>query len=101
MADQLLRQRSDREWRDVNKASKGLVALVLATALIANGCAGVVMGSSSPGSGTPPPSSPPPGAPPPTNTPQPQLSATPMSASFPTVATGARGSQTITLNKAR
>jgi len=35
--------------------------------------------------------------PPPTNNPQPQLSATPMSASFPMVTAGTSGSQTITL----
>src|ERR1700730_2696134 len=81
------------QWSDKNKASKCLVALVLAAALAGNGCAGVVMGSSSSGSNGTPAA----GTPSPTNTPQPQLSAIPTSASFPTVTTGASGSQTITL----
>ncbi len=67
---------------------------MLAASMMGSGCAGVVMGSSasSKGGGTAPASTPPP-----TNTPQPQLSATPTSASFPSVTTGASGSQTITL----
>src|SRR5258705_13290069 len=51
------------------------------------------MGSNSSGSDGKPPG----GTPPPANAPQPQLSATPMSASFPLVAAGTSGSQTITL----
>src|SRR5580765_1337227 len=77
----------------VNKASNSIVALVLAASLMGNGCAGVVMGSNStPKGGTS-------GGvtPPPTNNPQPQLSATPMSASFPMVTAGTSGSQTITV----
>ena len=73
----------------VNKASNCIVALMLAASLIGNGCAGVVMGSKPSGSGGT--------SPPPTNTPQPQLSATPMSARFPTVTAGTNDSQTITL----
>jgi P pilus assembly chaperone PapD len=82
------------QWSDASKSSKYMVALVLAVSMVGSGCAGVVMGSSSSGkSSTPPPSTPPP----PTNTPQPQLSATPVSASFPSVTIGASSSQTITL----
>src|SRR5258707_8054094 len=77
----------------IGKTSNCVVALVLAASLIGNGCAGVVMGSNSSGSGGKPPG----GTPPPANAPQPQLSATPMSASFPLVAAGTSGSQTITL----
>lgn len=86
----------------VNKTSNCIVACVLATSLIANGCAGVVMGSKPSGSGGTPSA----GTPPPTNTPQPQstaqpqLSATPMSANFPMVTAGTSGSQTITLQNA-
>src|SRR5438270_3582718 len=82
-------------WSDAQKTSKCLVAVVLAVSLIGNGCAGVVMGSNSSGSGGKPTAGGPP--PPPANTPQPQLSATPMSASFPSVTAGTSGSQTITL----
>ena len=83
-------------WSDVNRTANCVVALVLAASLIGNGCAGVVMGSNSTAKGgtsggvTPPP----------TNTPQPQLSAVPMSASFPMVTAGASGTQTITLQNA-
>ena len=103
MADQWLLSRgadkgSDHgagRWSYVNKTSNCVMALVLAFSLIGNGCAGVVMGSNSSGSGGKPAAGGPP--PPPTNTPQPQLSAIPMSASFPTVTAGTSGSQTITL----
>jgi len=86
--------RASAQWSDASKTSKCLVALALAASMMGSGCAGVVMGSSpsGKGGGTPPPSTPPP-----TNAPQPQLSATPLSASFPNVTTGASGSQTITL----
>ena len=84
--------RSDQR-SDTNKASRCMVALVLAASLIGHGCAGVISGVNSSGkTGNPPP-----GTPPPTNTPQPQLSATPTSASFPGTAMGATGSQTVTL----
>ncbi len=81
------------------------MALVVAASVLGSGCAGVVMGSntSAKGSTTPPPTTqppstpPPPTPPPPTPTPQAQLSATPLSASFPGVTTGASSSQTITL----
>jgi hypothetical protein len=76
---------------DVSKASVCLLTAALAAAVLNSGCAGVVMGSGSSGS----PSSTPP------KTPQPQvhaqLAATPMSASFPAVATGSSSSQTILL----
>jgi P pilus assembly chaperone PapD len=102
---------SDRvwgDWSDARKASKCLLALTLAASIVGSGCAGVVMGSSATGKGsgtpapsTPPPSTtPPPTPPPPTTTPQPQLSATPLSASFPGVTTGSSASQTITLQNA-
>jgi hypothetical protein len=78
----------------VNETSKSILAVVLAVSLIGNGCAGVVMGSKPSGSGSGMPAA---GSPPPANTPQPQLSATPMSANFPTVTAGTSGSQTITL----
>jgi hypothetical protein len=85
--------RASVQWSDANKTSKILVVLVLAASMVGSGCAGVVMGSNTSGkSSTPPPSTPPP-----TNTPQPQLLATPMSASFPSVTAGATLSQTITL----
>src|SRR5258706_14561385 len=104
MADQWLSRGSDEEshhgsdhgagrWSYINKTSNCVMALVLAASLIGNGCAGVVMGSNSSGSGGKAPG----GTPPPVNAPQPQLSATPMSASFPLVAAGTSGSQTITL----
>ena len=102
MADQWLSRGADKgsdhgagRWSYVNKTSNCVMALVLAFSLIGNGCAGVVMGSNSSGSGGKPAAGGPP--PPPTNTPQPQLSAIPMSASFPTVTAGTSGSQTITL----
>jgi len=96
MADQWSDQGSEQgagRGSYVNKTSNRVVALVLAASLIGNGCAGVVMGSNSTAKGgtsggvTPPPA----------NNPQPQLSATPMSASFPLVTAGTSGSQTITL----
>src|SRR6266403_1155905 len=106
MADQWFSRGSDEgshqgsdhgagRWSYFNKTSNCVVALVLAFSLIGNGCAGVVMGSNSSGSGGKPAAGGPP--PPPTNTPQPQLSAIPMNASFPTVTAGTSGSQTITL----
>src|SRR5258708_7256231 len=75
---------------DGNRTWKCPVAVVLAAWMIGSGCAGVVAGSSPSGSK---------GAPvaPPPNTPQPQLAATPTSASFPAVAMGSSNSQTITL----
>jgi hypothetical protein len=100
MADQWSELRTEQgsdgvagRWSDVNRTANCLVALVLAASLIGNGCAGVVMGSNSTAKGgtsggVTPPS---------TNTPQPQLSAIPMSANFPTVTAGTSGSQTITL----
>src|SRR5712671_3229907 len=104
MADQWLNRGSDEgshhgsdhragRWSYIDKTSNCVMALVLAASLIGNGCAGVVMGSNSSGSGGKTPG----GTPPPVNAPQPQLSATPMSASFPLVAAGTSGSQTITL----
>src|SRR5258705_10020507 len=103
MADQWFSRGSDEGSHDgsdqgadrrsyIDKTSNCVVALVLAASLIGNGCGGVVMGSNSSGSGGKPPG----GTPPPANAPQPQLSATPMSASFPLVAAGTSGSQTIT-----
>ena len=78
---------------DTDKISKCLIALMIAASLVGGGCAGVVMGSNpSPNTGTPAP-----GTPSPASTPQPQLSAIPMSASFPAVAAGSTSSQTITL----
>jgi Abnormal spindle-like microcephaly-assoc'd, ASPM-SPD-2-Hydin len=86
---------------DAGKMSKCLVAVVLAASLIGNGCAGVVMGSNPSGNGSTKSSgaggAPPTGTAAPGNAPQPQLSATPMSASFPMVTTGTSSSQTITL----
>ena len=92
MADQWSEQQAG-SCSYVNKTSNCVLALVLAASLIGNGCAGVVMGSNSTAKGGTS------GAvtPPPTNNPQPQLSATPMSASFPMVTAGTSGSQTITL----
>jgi hypothetical protein len=63
-----------------------MLAVVLAASMIGSGCAGVVQGSTPSGTGTPPPAPP-----------QAQLSATPMSASFPAVAAGSSSSQAITL----
>lgn len=81
--------------------SKSIVTVVLAASLIGNGCAGVVMGSKPSGNGgTPAAGAPPPPNTSPTNASQPQLSATPMSASFPAVVVGGSGSQTITLQNA-
>src|SRR3981081_2737591 len=71
---------------DVNKLSLCLLAVVLAASMIGSGCGGVVQGSTPSGTGTPPPA-----------TPQAQLSATPMIASFPAVAAGSNSSQAITL----
>jgi len=68
------------------------MAVIIAASMVGSGCAGVVMGTPSGNSGTPAP-----GTPSPTSTAQPQLSAIPMSASFPAVATGSTSSQTITL----
>src|SRR5258707_12200604 len=75
---------------DGNRTLKCLVTAVLAAWMIGSGCAGVVAGSSPSGSKSAPVA-------PPTNTPQPQLAATPTSASFPAVAMGSSNSQTITL----
>ena len=72
------------------------MALALAASLIGNGCAGVVMGSQPSGMGGTPVA----GTPSATNTPQPELSANPMSASFPMVTAGTSSSQTITLQNA-
>src|ERR1700756_4869295 len=103
---------SDRAWAqrsDTGKARKWLMALVVAGSMVGSGGAGVVMGSNTSAKGStpppttqppstpPPPTPPPPTPPPPTPTPQGQLSATPLSASFPSVTTGASSSQTITL----
>jgi hypothetical protein len=96
MAEQRSRQGSGR-WQDVSKTQKSLVALVLAASLVGNGCAGVVMGSNPSASNKVPTTPATPTTPTPTNTPQAQLSATPMSASFPLVAAGSSSSQTITL----
>jgi Abnormal spindle-like microcephaly-assoc'd, ASPM-SPD-2-Hydin len=81
---------------DVSKISVCLLGVTLAAAALGSGCAGVVMGSNSGSSGSPS------GTPPPTKTPQPQvqqpqLAATPMTASFPGVPTGSTSSQTILL----
>jgi len=67
-----------------------LVVIAFAASMLANGCAGVVMGSSASSGG--------PGTPRPGNTPQPQLAAAPSSASFPNVSVGSSNSQTITLS---
>src|ERR1700756_390070 len=100
---------SDRAWAqrsDTGKARKWLMPLVVAGSMVGSGCAGVVMGSNTSAKGstppptTQPPSTPPPPTPPtptPTPTPQGQLSATPVIASFPSVTMGASSSQTITL----
>lgn len=76
---------------DAEKLTKCLIAIVLAGSLVASGCAGLVMGANT-GNVTPTG-----GTPPPQNAAQAQLSAAPMSASFPGVAIGSSSSQTITL----
>src|SRR5947209_20345007 len=78
------------QWSDSEKVRKCMVAMVLAAALVGNGCAGVVMGSNSApnGSGGP-------GTPTPATTPG--LAASPMSTSFSSVTTGSSSSQTVTL----
>src|SRR6266849_7241214 len=73
---------------DSTKLKLCLVVIAFATSMVANGCAGVVMGSNGSSAGTPPPG----------NTPQPQLAAAPSSASFPNVSAGSSNSQTIALS---
>jgi hypothetical protein len=79
---------------ELRTTSQLLLVIVLGACALGSGCAGVVMGSNtSPSSGAgaavPPKTSQPQG--------QAQLSAVPMSASFPSVAIGSSSSQTITL----
>lgn len=78
---------------DSCKIEIGLMVLVLAGAMTASGCAGLIMGSNPSGANVTPGSS----TPPPTNASQPQLVAAPMNASFPGVAIGGSSSQTVTL----
>src|SRR5579864_5672244 len=81
-----------RRKKQENGRAKAVAGIAMLALLWLNGCAGLVMGSNS---STPPAGTP--GTQPPGTTPQPQLSASPSSASFPNVASGSSSSQTITL----